>query len=81
MIVSGGAPSHISPSGQGCKTGDWINGSGLWLFSSEPFPPKQQVEEMRGILKQMGYDLSVLLPVEHRGCAYDIQRTHGLVIE
>ena len=69
MIVSGGEPRIQGRDGK-CKTGRMFNYSGLWLFTSLPIPGPGVITTMRSVLTDLGYDLSVLINVEHRGCDY-----------
>jgi apolipoprotein D and lipocalin family protein len=72
-IVSAGLPTV--PFNGACRTGEpgatgrAVNGEGLWLFS------RKQVDTNNTALmlqkaKDLGYDTSVLLPVEQKGCTY-----------
>ena len=83
-IVSGGQPfipSSASPGADDnnnddddatgtCKTGDGVNNSGLWLFTRQKVADEDVVAEMRAVLEEKGFDVSVLKPVEHEGCEY-----------
>eukprot|EP01026_Neomeris_dumetosa_P006444 TRINITY_DN12046_c0_g1_i1.p1 TRINITY_DN12046_c0_g1~~TRINITY_DN12046_c0_g1_i1.p1 ORF type:complete len:240 (-),score=40.15 TRINITY_DN12046_c0_g1_i1:295-1014(-) len=75
-IISGGPPT--TSTANGCRTGSkwsWIekvqiNQIGLWLFTREKVASEQTVQEMRETAKDLGFDLSVLDPVEQEGCLY-----------
>jgi len=72
-IISAGAPEVPTP--DGCKTGRDLlapfqfNGVGLWLFSREPVDPAA-TKEMKSVAKNLGFDISGLVPVEQEGCKY-----------
>lgn len=76
-IVSGGPPEFDGD--DGCKTGSdllrdfQVNGVGLWLFSRKPVDPTN-TEIMRNKAKELGFDLSVLVPVVQEGCEYEGSR-------
>lgn len=71
MIVSGGAPKNLNRSNGKCQTGRLLNESGLWLFTSKAFGVADRVVEMRRRLFRDGFDLTVLLKVDHTGCGYE----------
>jgi hypothetical protein len=72
-LVSGGLPKNEGQDGY-CKTGEGINNSGLWIFTREKMASPETVDTIRGIAKGLGYDTSVLLPVDQDGCLFtDIQ--------
>jgi hypothetical protein len=72
-LVSGGLPKNEGQDGY-CKTGEGINNSGLWIFTREKMASPETIDAIRGIAKGLGYDTSVLLPVDQDGCLYtDIQ--------
>lgn len=73
-IVSGGPP--ITKTKYGCRTGledipfeEQENGIGFWLFAHKQIDPLATLK-MRNVAKHLGYDLTVLEYVEHRGCLY-----------
>ena len=59
-LISGGQPTINT--GNGCKTGEGVNGSGLWVFSRDSVAPQSQIDMVIAQAKQLGYDTSVLLP-------------------
>jgi len=70
-IVSGGPPMLQGPNG--CISGTMdnaVNGAGLWLFTKDPVVDKEMVAMLRSEAEGMGFDLSVLRPVEQEGCIY-----------
>lgn len=68
-IISGGPPE--TPSGGLCTTGSFgTNSAGFWLFNRDPQPPEGTVQIMRDKAEQLGFDVSVLVPVKHTGCEY-----------
>lgn len=68
-IISGGPPNVES--GGLCTTGTLgINNVGFWLFHRNPTPPAEVVQQMRNRATELGYDVSVLQPVEQAGCEY-----------
>ena len=78
-IVSAGPPMNFGerdPNGggafSGCIAGNEreLNGAGLWLFTKDPEPEAQVVEMLRNKTNELGFDLSILEPVEHKGCTY-----------
>ena len=70
-IVSGGQPSVQTVSEEGkCKNGDDVNNSGLWLFTREKVADSDTVDDMRAVLEDKGFDVSVLEPVKQEGCEY-----------
>ena len=70
----GGPPKVLAPGG--CRTGSANGGMnqqndvGLWLFSRKPVDP-ESTEAMLEVLREMGLDTSVLLPVQQEGCTYE----------
>lgn len=72
-LVSGGPPKKEGQDGY-CITGEGINNSGLWIFTRDKNAPAETVDKVRSIAKGLGYDPTVMLPVEQEGCLYtDIQ--------
>jgi lipocalin len=78
-VVSAGPPMNFGerdPNGNGtffgCIAGNdrELNGAGLWLFTREPEPDREVVEMLRNKTIELGFDLSILEPVEHTGCTY-----------
>merc|ERR1719282_283730 len=67
-LISGGQPTIDT--GNGCRTGSGVNGSGLWIFSRTPVAPQEQVQMVLKQAQSYGYDTSVLLPIEQKGCIY-----------
>lgn len=73
-IVSGGEPKVETDNG--CRTGRQflnrfqVNGVGLWLFSRKPVDP-ENTAIMRAKAAELGFDTSVLLPVEQKDCKYE----------
>ena len=67
-LISGGQPTINT--GNGCRTGSGVNGSGLWIFSRTPVAPEEQIELVLQQARSYGYDTSVLLPIEQKGCVY-----------
>ena len=71
-MVSGGPPT-IESNGK-CRNTDQIsldgNGEGLWLFFRTPTPSAAAVAHSRAVAEAAGFDLSVLVDVEHNGCEY-----------
>jgi len=66
-LVSGGQPSIDT--GDGCKNGDGVNGSGLWIFTRQQERDEDVVNMMRQKAKDQGFDLSVLNLVDQTNCA------------
>jgi apolipoprotein D and lipocalin family protein len=72
-LISGGQPTRPTSNGL-CKTGQGVNGSGLWIFSRSPVRDETLVSTVRDIAQNAGFDASVLFPVNHTaaaGCKYD----------
>lgn len=86
-IVSVGAPSIQTPfgcqtgtlfvgllvlicSGSNSTSEFSSDGAGLWLFSRTPVDPWGTLL-MRKKAAELGFDLTVLRKVEHRGCLYE----------
>lgn len=72
--MSGGPPRRETENG--CQTG-WnflsdyqTNGIGLWLFSRTPVDPASTAI-MRTKAQDLGFDITVLKPVEQEGCLYE----------
>jgi hypothetical protein len=68
-LISGGQPTILSTTG-GCRTGDGINNSGLWIFTRSPLRDETLIQKVRSIAKGKGFDLTVLNDVVQVGC-YD----------
>mmetsp|Transcript_68990 Transcript_68990/g.135450 ORF Transcript_68990/g.135450 Transcript_68990/m.135450 type:complete len:223 (-) Transcript_68990:91-759(-) len=64
-LVSGGPPTEKAEGG--CRTGTGVNGSGLWIFTRQQTRDQAIVDKVRGIARDLGFDLSVLLDVEQTG--------------
>ena len=67
-LVSGGQPTHQAAGG--CRTGDGVNGAGLWIFSRNATRDEAVVSHLRGVAQAKGFDLSVLKDVQQEGCLY-----------
>jgi apolipoprotein D and lipocalin family protein len=74
-VISGGPPNR--PSNGKCRTGRAgvqtpldINGSGFWIFAKNPAAGSEVLVPARAAAEALGYDLSVLLPVQQSGCQY-----------
>ena len=67
-LVSGGQPNIRGTNG--CKTGEGINNSGLWIFTRSKARDNDLVKKVRGIAKSKGFDTSVLGTVVHKNCKY-----------
>jgi lipocalin len=67
-LISGGQPTIDT--GNGCKTGDGTNNSGLWIFLRTPSRDEAKIQMIRGIAEEAGFDLSVLNDVDHSDCGY-----------
>lgn len=71
-IVSGGPPTVQG--NDGCKNAEPSlfnangNGEGLWLFTRDPVASEETVSMLVDTAKHLGFDTSVLLPVEQKGC-------------
>lgn len=65
-LVSGGPPTI--PSGTGCKTGDGVNGSGLWIFTRFQERNETTLDKVRAIAVAKGFDLSVLNDCTQTNC-------------
>lgn len=65
-LVSGGEPTIETENG--CKTGDGINNSGLWIFLRTRERNEELIEEVRDIASGKGFDLSVLNDVDQSNC-------------
>jgi hypothetical protein len=64
-LVSGGAPNLKGT--DGCKTNS-LDG-GLWIFTRDQHRNESLVQKVRGVAKDQGFDLSVLLDTNHTSCA------------
>ena len=62
--------------GGGCVAGTPVqtNEAGLWLFTKEAEPEEETVEMLKQKASDLGFDLSVLLPVDQKGCQYPSQQ-------
>jgi lipocalin len=72
-LVSGGQPTIPSDKGDGCRTGDGINNSGLWIFTRSQARDDKLVEKVREIALNEGFDLEVLNDVVQEGCGSDAE--------
>lgn len=68
-LISGGQPEVWTK--EGCRTGDGINNSGLWIFTREAFPAQALVDKVRQLTREMGFDVGVLNKINHQGCKGD----------
>jgi len=68
-LISGGQPT-IREEG-GCRTGEGINNSGLWIFLRSKERDEDTIQKVRQIAKDQGFDLSVLNDVVQENCAYE----------
>ena len=69
-LISGGQPQTVSESG-GCRTGDGINNSGLWIFSRSSVRNETLIIQVRALAENKGFDLTVLNDVNQEGCFGD----------
>eukprot|EP00884_Botryococcus_braunii_P014721 jgi/Botrbrau1/2324/Bobra.39_1s0013.1 len=75
VIVSAGPPG--TPSNGACKNGrdlPWpllFFDAGYWLLTRDPVASPELLAEMRAVGKSLGFDNSVLFPVEQKGCKYE----------
>jgi len=70
-LISGGEPTVEGETVDGvvkCKTGTGTNDSGLWIFTRAQERDDALVEELTGKLFDMGFDTSVLNPVDNTNC-------------
>lgn len=66
-LISGGQPTI--PNGDlGCRTGDGINESGLWIFTRTPVRNEALIQQVRQIAASAGFDVTVLNDVDQTGC-------------
>lgn len=69
LVVSGGQPKQAYENG--CTTQiNATNNAGLWIFSRYPVIPPKDLYHAKYRLKELGYTLDFLLPVEQNGCSY-----------
>ncbi|KAL7569219.1 hypothetical protein ACA910_016775 [Epithemia clementina (nom. ined.)] len=68
-LVSGGQPTL--PTGNGCRTGDGINQSGLWVFTRAKERNEMVIDNVRQIALHKGFDITVLEKVHHENCKYN----------
>jgi lipocalin len=69
-VVSGGQP-NVPGGNDTCRTSlTGVNGSGLWIFTRDPTPSYEVVEEAREAATNLGIDLSEMRAVTHEGCEY-----------
>ena len=76
-LVSGGQPTIKTENG--CRTGDGINNSGLWIFTRQEQRNDTVVDAVRQIAVAQGFDVSVLLNVSQAGCVYNDRRRLGQI--
>mmetsp|Transcript_31659 Transcript_31659/g.72714 ORF Transcript_31659/g.72714 Transcript_31659/m.72714 type:complete len:268 (-) Transcript_31659:53-856(-) len=74
-LISGGQPT-IREEG-GCRTGEGINNSGLWIFLRSKERDEDTIQKVRQIAKDQGFDLSVLNDVVQENCAYEDNNEGG----
>lgn len=65
-LVSGGQPTKQGT--DGCRTGDGVNGSGLWIFTRAQQRNETLVQYVRGLAQKQGFDLTVLNDVDQSNC-------------
>jgi lipocalin len=65
-VVSGGQPTIETPNG--CRTGTGTNSAGLWIFTHSQERNETLVAKGHDIIKDQGYDLSVLNDVDQKDC-------------
>lgn len=65
-LISGGAPKNSAPGG--CRTGEGVNDSGLWVFTRHQARDEALVKKVRGIAARKGFDVSVLQDVDQTAC-------------
>lgn len=70
LVVSGGQPKNQYKDGCTTKINS-TNNSGLWIFSRYPNMSSSDLEKAKNLLKNKGYTLSQLIPVEQKGCIYE----------
>lgn len=78
-LVSGGQPTVKTDNG--CKTGDGMNDSGLWIFTNKQGRDEKILEKVRNIASDQGYDLSVLNDVNQADCPNSEGDDDGIVRE
>ena len=66
-LISGGQPDIDT--GNGCKCGDGVNDSGLWIFTRKQERDDDLVDMIRGMAEAQGFDISVLNKVDQTNCA------------
>ena len=70
-VVSGGAPTVPGKEKNTCRPRlAGVNGSGLWILTRDPTPPREVIEEARAAARELGIDLSEMRAVTHEGCEY-----------
>lgn len=67
-LISGGQPTVETPNG--CRTGTGVNGSGLWIALRTQERNEDLIQRGRAILSDLGFDVTVLLNVNHKECKY-----------
>ena len=56
-LVSGGPPTIPTPNG--CRTREnFTNASGLFILFRVPFPPTSEVDRVRALAQELGFDIS-----------------------
>lgn len=66
-LVSGGQP--FKETSAGCRTGSFVTGAGLWVFTRQQQRDPELVEKVRGIAQAQGFDLGVLNDVDQSHCS------------
>jgi len=69
-LISGGQPDIDT--GNGCKCGDGVNDSGLWIFTRSRDRDDGLVQMAREKAKAQGFDVSVLNTVDQTNCPEDM---------
>ena len=67
-LISGGQPTKQGPNG--CRTGSGENGSGLWIALRTQARNESLIDKGRALLKDFGFDVTILEDVNHEGCTY-----------
>lgn len=73
-LISGGQPT-IPNGAEGCRTGEGINNSGLWIFTRSPVRNDVLVNDVKAIAKNAGFDITVLNFVNQDGCYDETEAT------
>lgn len=70
-LISGGQPTHRASGG--CRTGSFVNGAGLWIFTRQQQRDEALVQKVRAIAASKGFDLGVLNDVDQTRCSEALQ--------